>query len=228
MDVFEITGYKTGVSRENVNFLEPADSFETIRNGYIYRGVLQSRQGISQFAPRLADKSRIYLITTFIKPDGTTELLAADANFLYKYNVGTRTFDQIPFGGSMAGYSGFSLANPEDYISGTAYPTKNNSARFIFTGKGVATNGAGSAVFFYDPSAGASGEVRDFTSAADNTDYQAFSSGALVRATHVLYFNERINFVVPQIGAITYEQGWLYSAIRDSSGNGDKFNSPGS
>lgn len=232
MDVFEITGYKTGVSRENVNFLEPADSFETIENGYIYRQVLQSRQGISLFAPRLADESRIYMITTFIKTDGNTELLAADANFLYKYNVGTRTFDQLSFGGQLAidGYTGFGLSNPEDYISGTAYPDNLNNSRFVFTSRGMTVSASGSGVFFYDPS---DSLVKDFKvdGANGNASYYeepSASIGNLRRSTHVLYFNERINFVNPQTSVTTYNQGWLYSGIRDSSGKGDKFNTPGS
>lgn len=225
MDVFEITGYRSGISRENVNFLEPADSFETIENGYINRGVLQSRQGISLFAPRLADESRIYMITTFIKTDGTTELLAADANYLYKYNVGTRSFDQLSFGGSMAAYGGFNISLPEQYISGTAYPDSSNNSRFVFTSTGISANAAGSSIFFYDV---ANGDVRDYTDVGDNPDYVSFSSGAIIRATHVLWFNERLNFINPRIGSTTYEQGILFSGIRDSSGKGDNFNTAGS
>jgi hypothetical protein len=107
MDVFEITGYATGVSDAGVNYLQPADSFQNITNGYIYRQVLQSRQGVGFFAPRLAGETRIFGIFEHTLPDSTKELLAVDENFLYKFNDGTGIFDQIPFGGSMAGYGGF-------------------------------------------------------------------------------------------------------------------------
>jgi hypothetical protein len=172
------------------------------------------------------------MITTFIKTDGNTELLAADANFLYKYNVGTRTFDQLSFGGQLAidGYTGFGLSNPEDYISGTAYPDNLNNSRFVFTSRGMTVSASGSGVFFYDPS---DSLVKDFKvdGANGNASYYeepSASIGNLRRSTHVLYFNERINFVNPQTSVTTYNQGWLYSGIRDSSGKGDKFNTPGS
>lgn len=233
MEVYEITGYKTGVSRENVNFLEPADSFEKIQNGFIYRGVLQSRQGISLFAPRLDNETRVYMISTFIKTDGTTELLVADKNFLYKYNVGTRSFDQLAFGGQLLadGYTGFNLSDPSDYISGTAYPDNLNNSRFVFTSKGITISASGSGIFFYDPT---DNLVKDFKVDKASTNPTSYykepstSIGNLRRAKHVLYFNERLNFVNPQTSVTTYNQGWLYSGIRDSSGKGDDFNAPGS
>lgn len=224
MDVFEISGLQTGVSKAGVDYLQPADSFESIKNGYLYRQVLQSRKGISQLAPQLANASRIMMIQSFQKTDGTTTLLVADKNFLYKYNVGTRTFDQISFGGSMAGYGGFNITNNSGYISGTAYPDKDNNSRFVFTSPDITPNAAGSSVFFYDV---ANGDVRDYTAVADNAEYVPFSSGALINARHVLWYNERINFVKPTVGTVTYNQGWLYSAIKDSSGNGDNFNAAG-
>ena len=225
MEIFEITGYKTGISRENVNYLLPVDSFESIKNGYIYRGVVQSRKGISLFTPRLDDNSRVFMIQSFLKTDGSTELLAADANFLYKYNVGTRQFDQLAFGGSMAGYAGFNISDNAAYISGTAYPDKSNNSRFVFTSYGISANAAGSSIFFYDVS---NGDVRDYTAVADNADYVNPSIGTLTRSTHVLWFNERLNFIKPTIGGTTYNQGFLYSGIRDASGNGDNYNAPGS
>lgn len=222
MDVFEITGYQAGVSQAGVNFLQPSDSFQNILNGFIYRQVLQSRQGFGYFAPRLAGQTRIFGIFEHTLPDSTKELLAVDQNFLYKYNTGTGIFDLIPFGGSMAGYAGFAITSKDLYVSGTSYPTATNGARFVFTGEGITPNGAGSSIFFYNGA-----DVRDFTSIADNPNYANPVGGTLTKANYVLWFNGRLNFVVPEIQGITYNQVVLYSGIRDSSGNGDKFNVAG-
>jgi hypothetical protein len=115
--------------------------------------------------------------------------------------------------------AGFAIPSNDDYVSGTTYLTKTGSQRFVFTGKGM------SAVYFYDGT-----DVKVFTNAADNPDYQqpAASIGDLTRATTVIWFGERLNFFVPVTTVATYNQGVLYSGIRDAAGNGDKFNVPGS
>ena len=223
MDVFEITGYKTGVDDAGVNYLSPADSFQEIIDGFIYRQVLQSRQGFGYFAPRLANNTRILGIFEFIKPNGDRELLAVDRNFLYKYNTATDVFDQVAFGGSLAGYAGFAVNSdsPEAYISGVGYPTFDNQARFVICGKGITAAASGSAIFFYNGT-----DVRDYTSVVDNVKYAAPVEGALQRATYVLYFNERLNFIVPTVVS-QRNQGVLFSGIRNLAGNGDKFNVAG-
>jgi len=53
MEVFEIVAFKSGLDREGVNFLDPKDAFEVLKNAYIYRQVFQSRLGFFQFANRL-------------------------------------------------------------------------------------------------------------------------------------------------------------------------------
>ena len=224
MQVTEITGYITGTSDAGVNFLQPSDAFQNITDGFIYRQVLQSRQGIDYFGARLAGESRVFGIFEHTLPNGTTKLLVVDANNMYLYNAGTDTFDLIPFGGSMAAYAGFAIASNEYYVSGTSYPTAANLGRFVFTGIGISANGAGSAVFFYDDT---SNTIMDFTSVVDNPNYAAPTMGALTRAEFVVWFGERLNFVIPTIG-VSFDQGVLYSGIRDASGNGDKFNVPGS
>lgn len=224
MDVYEITGYETGVSQAGVNYLQPADSFQNIENGFIYRQVLQSRQGVGYFCPRLAGQTRIFGIFEHTLPDSTKELLAFDQNFLYKFNTGTGVFDPIPFAGSMAAYAGFNIPSKDLYISGTSYPTATNGARFVFCGEGIAPNGAGSSIFFYNGT-----DVRDFTSVVDNPNYAPYIGPAAINsATYVLWFNERLNFINPTIAGVTYNQGTLYSGIRTSTGNGDKFNVAGS
>lgn len=223
MDVYEITGFVTGVSDAGVNYIQPQDAFQNIVNGYIYRQVLQSRQGVGFFAPRLEGETRIFGIFEHTLPDSTKQLLAFDQNFLYKFNTMTGVFDQIPFGGTMAAYTGFNIAAKDLYISGTSYPTATNTARFIFCGEGISPNSNQSSIFFYDGT-----DVKDFTNVTDNPNYTAPPQGALNSACYVLWFNERLNFIIPSIAGVSYQQGTLYSGIRTASGNGDKFNVAGS
>lgn len=223
MDVYEITAFAEGVDNAGVNYLSPADSFEKIVNGFVYRQVLQSRMGVGYFCPRLAGETRVFGIFEHTLPDSTKELLAFDQNFLYKYDTATGTFIQVPFGGSMVAYAGFNIAAKDLYISGSSYPTATNGPRFVFVGEGITPNANGSAIFFYDGT-----EVKDYTNVADNPDYAAPPQGALNSASYFLWFNERANFIVPVIDGVEYNQGTLFSGIRTVSGNGDKFNVAGS
>ena len=224
MEIFEIAGYKTGVSKEGVNFLQPSDSFQNIKDGYIYRQVLQSRQGFKKFSTGYNSTGHLPtrvmgIFENILTTANSIETLVFDKNFLYVYNGGTNAFDRIPFGGSLfvAGYTGFNITNNEDYISGTTYPKADGSQRFVFTGKGM------DRVFFYDGA-----DVKDFTDAADNTDYVAFASGDINKAYHVFWFGERLNFIAPTINSVFYPQGILYSGIRNADGDGDNFNTSGS
>lgn len=221
-DIFEITGFQTGVSRAGVNYLQPQDAYQEIRNGFIYRQVLQSRKGVGFFTPRLTDETRVFGIFEHTLVNGDKELLAIDQNFLYKYNTGTGVFDQIPFGGSMAGYTGFAVSAKDLYVSGVSYPDSNNGNRFIFVSEGFAASN-GSSIFFYDGT-----NVLDYTDTTDNPDYAPPPQGALQKARYVLWFNGRLNFVAPTIASQIYNQGVLYSGIRNAAGDGDKFNVPGS
>lgn len=227
MEIYEIAGWSTGVSKAGVNFLQPSDTFQNIFNGFIYRQVLQSRQGFRKFAPRLAGQSRIMGIFEHTLVSGSKESLAFDCNFLYKYNLSTNTYDQIPFGGSMAAYPGFGLIFKDAYISGTSYSgidtaTLDHINRFVFTGAGIDLNSNNSAVFFYDGT-----EVKDFTDLTDNPTYAAPLEGVLNRAEFIEFFGERLNLMLPTIQFRPYSQGLLYSAIRNNAGNGDKFNVAG-
>ena len=221
MDVFEITGFLTGRNESGVNYLEPGDSFESIENGFIYREVLQSRQGVGYFAPQLSGQSRVMGIFEHILPDSTKELLAFDLNNLYRFNPGTGVFDLIPFGGSLAAYPGFNISANDFYISGCSYPTKSNTERFIFCGKGISIAAGGSSIFYYDGT-----NVLDFT--VDDADYAAPTSGTLTKAEYVIFFNGRLNFGIPTINTTVFNQTILFSGIRNAAGNGDKFNVPGS
>jgi hypothetical protein len=220
MDIFEITGFKEGVNKSGVSYLQPSDSFQKIEDGFVYRQVLQSRQGIGYYAPRLTNGTRVTGIFDFIQPDGTRELLVTDLNNMYTYNQVTGVFDLIPFAGGLAAYAGFNILNNENYISGVSYSDKNNGKRFVFTGNGIATAVSGKAIFYYDGTS-----ILDFT--VDNADFANPVEGNLIRAKHVSFFNQRLNFICPTIVSTQYNQGVLYSGIKSSSGNGDKFNVSG-
>ena len=227
MDIYEIAGWSTGVSKAGVNFLQPSDTFQNIVNGFIYRQVLQSRQGFRKFAPRLANHSRVMGIFEHTLFDGTKESLIADCNFLYKYNLSTGVYDLIPFGGSMAAYAGFNIVRKDAYVDGTSYTGWDitlavQTNRFVFTGSNISLNANNSAVFFYDGT-----NVLDFTNIADNPNYAPPLEGTLERAEFVEFFGERLNFMSPTIRTQVYSQGLLYSGIRNTLGNGDKFNVAG-
>ncbi len=242
MEVYEIAGYATGTDDSGVNYLQPSDTFQNIYNGFINRQVLQSRPGFSLFgisplgsgAVQLSEQKRVLGIFEHVLPDGSQELLAFNTSQLYKWNQLTNIWESVPFAGSMVAYAGFADNFPDLYISGTSYSTSTNTQRFVFTGEGISVNANGSAVFFYDGT-----DVKDFTDIGDNPQYAAplypvtNAAGKLIRATYVQFFGERLNFGAPTIsaadlsGAITYEQGILYSGIRSGTGNGDKFNVAG-
>lgn len=215
MDIFEIAGYSSAVARDGVNFLEPSDAFQTILNGYIYRQELLSRFGFFQFSnSQLLDATRVLGIFEHTKPDNTIVCLVITKNFLYIYNDITNHFDQIPMAGS-APIGGFAIPSQDDYVSGTTYPFPDGSERFVFTGKGM------SDVYMYNGT-----NVQSFT--LDNPNYAPPPMGAINKAQYVTWFGERLNFFVPFINGAPQRQMVLYSGIRTTSGNGDKFNVPGS
>jgi len=215
MQVYEITGYHTGVSKEGVNYLQPADAFQNISNGYIYRQVLQSRKGFTQFSTGpLSDGSRVMGIFEHTLRDNSTQLLAISQEFLYLYNSGTNTFDQLTNAGS-APAGGFGIADNAQYVSGTTYPFKDGTDRFLFTGVGLDD------IYSFDGT-----DVQSFT--LDNADFQAYAGGTLTNAWFIEWFGERLNLFNPRISGVFTPQGVLYSGIRNAAGNGDKFNATGS
>jgi hypothetical protein len=223
MQVFEITGNVTGISRQGVNFLQPKDSYQNLFNGYIYRQVVQSRQGFSRFSTgALDDGLRVMGIFNNYRRNGSIQCLAVTLNHLYVYDEATDTFIEVPTGGSLGIGHTFGIASNDEYVSGTTYPFADGSDRFVFTSKGMTH------VYQYDPNSGAYGTVTDYTNAADNLNYVAPASGALTKAKYVIYFGERLNFFYPEIGAQPYPQGHLFSGIRTASGNGDNYNVSGS
>ncbi len=220
MDIFEISGFKSGIDDSGVNFLDPSDAFDVLRNGVIYRQEIKSRLGFSRFGSRLSglkeDETRVMGIFENVVPDGEVELLVCSQKYLYKYQSGLNTFLQIVNNGS-APVNGFNIGNKTDYVSGTTYLTFEGAQRFVFCSSGM------SDIFFYDGI-----DVKSFTTVADNPKYQAPAAGPLTRAKHVIFFGERLNFFVPQINSVTEHQSVLFSGIKNSDGDGDKFNTSGS
>lgn len=217
MDVFEITGYRSGVAKDGVNYLEPADSFEEIEDGYIHRQVLQSREGIQPFANAKVD-SRIMGIYGFITAAGTRQLLVFSKTKVYLYAGGawiTLTFSAA----AQAALGGTSLNITDDsaYISATLYRDTSYAPRLVFCSKGLA------GIFFYDGST----IIKLFTDKpTDNPDYTAPATGTLDKAHQVQYFAKRLCLWAPTLGGTEYTQAFVYSARRDV-GSGDNFNTPG-
>ena len=223
MQVFEITGNVTGISRQGVNFLQPKDSYQNLFNGYIYRQVVQSRQGFRRFSTsKLTDGLRVMGLFNNYRRDGTIQSLAVTLDHLYVYDVVTDAYVEVPTGGSLGAGHTFGIAANDDYVSGTTYPFPDGSDRFVFTSKGMTH------VYQYDPNSGAYGTVTDYTNAADNPTYVQPPQGQITNSKYIIYFGERLNLFYPIIGGTPYPQGHLFSAIRTASGNGDNFAFSGS
>lgn len=230
MQVLEITGYRTGIARDGVNYLEPTDAFQSIYNGLIYRQVLKSRKGFTRFSLSRCtavgpqpDSTRVMGIFEHILRNNEKELLVCSKRYLYRYNPNTDLFEQIPFGSAVPpGVNGFDIILNQDYVSGTTYPYANGNDRFVFTSKGMTD------IWLYDGAV-----VKRFTNVADNPDYQpplvGFppAPGTLTNATHVIAFGLRLNLFSPVINGLNHNQSMLFSAIVNAMGNGDKFASPG-
>ena len=237
MQVLEITGTKTGIARDGVNFLEPTDAYQFMEDGYIYRQVLQSRLGFTQFslasvtnnpANLEADGTRIMGIFEFNLITNEVITLVASKLFLYRYNDVTNLFDQIPFISAVPpGPTGFGIVNNEDYVSGTTWPFADGRDRFVLTGRGM------SDVWYYDPTP-ITGGVARFTNLVDNPLYlppiNDFTGvvGVLKNALHVVAFTTRLNFFAPTIDGETHYDEMIYSGTRNNLGAGDQFSIPGS
>ena len=215
MDIFEISGYRTGISRAGVNYLQPADSFQNMNDGFVYRQVLQSRKGFTQFSTgKVSDGTRIMGIFEHTLRTSALELLVISKNFLYTYDGGTDTFIQIANAGS-APAGGFNITSNQEYISGTTYPFPDGSDRFVFTGPGL------SDIFMYDGT-----DVRSFT--LDNPDYANPGLGVVTNAQSLLFFGNRLLLVNPTINGSNNPQTIIFPGFADQSGNGDKYNVAGS
>lgn len=214
MDIYEITGYRSGVSREGVNYLQPADSFQNIQDGFIHRQVLQSRKGFTRFGQSgLSDETRVMGIFEWIKTDTTVELIACSKDFLYTFNTSTLAWDQISMAGSAPG-GGFNVSVQDGYVSFASYPDQNGNDRVIFCSYGM------SDVYYYDGT-----DVRSFTQ--DAPDFTNPTEGTLTKAHQVFNFNAKLNFWFPTLGGQDYPQAMIFSADR-TTGNGDKFDVSGS
>lgn len=233
MEVYEISGFRTGKDDAGVNFLDPADAFEVLEDGYIYRQVLQSRLGISQFGNRLTsaapfvDNSRVIGIFNDIFPTNhgiSKRLLVFTQHYMYSYSAGA--FTRIPGGGvgtQPPANIDFGITSQSAYISGVSYLTGAGARRFVFCCDSFGVGAQG--IYFYNGT-----DIRYFNvaDANNNINYAPPGGGTFTAAKQVFSFNGRINFLVPTINAIVHYQKVLYSGIQDASGKGDKFNVTGS
>lgn len=85
---FLIADFKTGLELNREPWLLPRDAFTTLKNAYIYDGVLRKRKGFSEFA-NLGSGLPITGITSHVATDGTSQLIVTDTRRTYKYSAGT-------------------------------------------------------------------------------------------------------------------------------------------
>jgi len=93
---YAIKEFKTGTNNYLQPWIRPADAFEPLINGYVYRGVISKRNGYSQFGSTLSDTNPVMgLIQYQDEQTGAVSLLAASTQNLYLYNSGSNEFDAL-------------------------------------------------------------------------------------------------------------------------------------
>ena len=305
-DIFLISDFQTGLDENRQPWLIPRDAFTLLTNGRIFKGVLEPRKGVEQFAklkcvgdaegltnleilPKVSISTSlpatgpIYItdgtggftveidnadnfygdfdvaitptidrglgtitfdwssgsatnqptlripescedpvmsLANFIEPDGVRQLIGINTDYVNKYNSATRTFIPLVFSGNYPTTT--FTGNETNFFSSINYPFGDETPRLVFTNNI-------DAIAFVDllnrPLA-----VLNYTDTTDNPDFEQPSAslgGNLNKALHIFYFGERLVLLQPTLGSTVYPTGYLYSAIRDAAGNGDKFNSPG-
>jgi hypothetical protein len=91
---FLISEFKTGLYDYLQPWIRPADAFEPLVNAYVYRGVLQKRNGSTVFGDQLEDESPVMGIMQYQdESTGIAALVVASTKFLYLYTPGSETDD---------------------------------------------------------------------------------------------------------------------------------------
>lgn len=153
----------------------------------------------------------------YIFNDGSRSLIAITTKYINVYDDATGLFNPMVFSGNYP--SATFTGNETNFFRATMYPDADQVPRL------VVTNNVDVPAFvdlINSPLV-----ALNYTSTTDNSDYQAPALGALSNALHLYYFNERLVFFNVTLGSTVFPTAYLFSAIKDSSGNGDKFNSPG-
>ena len=159
-------------------------------------------------------------LKNFIEPTGDRQLVGMNTLYVNKYHDSNRSFSPMQF--SQNWPTNTFTGDEFNFFSATNYPDKDENPRLVFVNN-VDPPGF---VKLLDESL----IVYNFINTTDNPDYQDVDStlfGTFQTAQHVYYVNERIVFLKPTISNKVYTTGYLFSAIKDSSGAGDKLNSPG-
>lgn len=150
-------------------------------------------------------------IFEWINTSNTKKLIAFDTDYGYTYDTSQNRFEKIPFNAG-AGITAFT-GNNAAFFSGTTYPFKDNTDRFVFTNN---TN----VLFRYNGT-----DLYEFSTSAD---YVAPAAGALNKVFKVHYYGGRLVCLRPTIGTTLEPQMALWTGIRDSGGAGDDFAGTGS
>lgn len=87
---FPIAEFKTGLYDYTQSWVRPLDAYEPLENAYVYRGILQKRNGSRRLGnSAVADGLPIMGIMQWVNPDtGALTLVAASEDYLYKFVLG--------------------------------------------------------------------------------------------------------------------------------------------
>jgi hypothetical protein len=91
---FLIAPLKTGLELDIQPWMLPPDAFTTLLNAYTRNGVLSKIQGYSEFCDT-GSSDAVVGIAEYTKTDGTTELLIATVDRLYKYSGSVTDLDSV-------------------------------------------------------------------------------------------------------------------------------------
>jgi len=156
----------------------------------------------------------------YVANDNSRTSIGMNTDYVSKYRSGTNDYVVLSFSAA-AGAAALS-GDETDFFSGCMYPDADGNPRLVFVNNV-------NVPLFYSESVSSS-TIFKYNNTTDNPDYQAPAAGIggeIVSALHIFYFGERLVFIKPQLTTRSYSTGYLYSAINDASGTGDKFNSPG-
>ena len=167
MPIYEITGFNEGISKEGVTFLQPSQSFSELKDGFVYRQVLQSRLGFNEFATGGAGDYNL-ISSLGLKP---AETLIED--------------EVVDTTDGSAAYS-FTLANPPIRES---YMTVSSAS----DGKTITCRYDGSSwVFTGDYDSGGTNTINATTGAVTITFDAAVSGGNNITATYTALADQSV------------------------------------
>lgn len=91
-----ISEFKTGLSTYLQPWARPVDAFQPLTNAYIYRGMINKRNGFIQFGNQLGDTNPVMgLLQRINESNGQVSLVAVSTQNAYLYDAGSGDFDQL-------------------------------------------------------------------------------------------------------------------------------------